>query len=148
MPMLTSMSFRGAFVAICTLAVLAAVAAPASAQELPGPLATAHPCQDGFNRLVREDGSVFATRGECVSYSARGGAVIDPLIGESCNLGVSARQGADPQLLWTCSVEGNLIERALKIALLRLVCDLAGGTRFTSDYGGATGPGQASCYRR
>ena len=143
------MSLRGALVAICMCSVLAAVATPASAQELPTPLATAHPCQDGFNQLVREDGSGFASEGECVSYSAHGGAVIDPLIGESCNLGLGAAQGADPQLLWTCSVVGgNLVERALKIGLLNLVCDQAGGTRFTFDDGGATGRGQASCYRR
>jgi hypothetical protein len=95
------------------LVVLAAVAAPASAQELPGPLATAHPCQDGFNQLAREDGSAFASPGECVSYSARGGAVIDPLIGESCHLGLGAQQGAEPQLLWTCFVVEGDVEPGL-----------------------------------
>lgn len=128
----------------------ALVAAPAAAQELSSPLATTHPCQDGYTQLVREDGSAFASRGDCVSYAARGGAVIDPLIGASCRLGLGPRgKGADPQLIWTCSVaDGHLIERALRIAILRLVCDQAGDTRFTFDLGDTTAPGQASCYRR
>jgi hypothetical protein len=141
--------------AVAAAAVAAGgLAAPASAkppiaQEPYGPLATAHPCQDGFNQLVREDGSAFANRGECVSYSAQGGAVIDPLTGESCHLGLGAQRGADPHLLWTCSVVGGtLVERSLKVALLSEMCRRAGGRRFTSDAGGATGPGQASCYRR
>ena len=123
----------------------ALVAAPASAQELPGPLATTHPCQDGYTQLVREDGSGFASRGACVSYAARGGAVIEPLTGASCHLGLGPQEGASPQLIWTCSVaDAMLIERALRIALLGAVCDLAGDTRFTFDPG-TTGPGQASC---
>ena len=127
----------------------ALVAAPASAQELPGPLATTHPCQDGYTQLVREDGSAFASRGDCVSYAARGGAVIEPLTGASCHLGLGPKEGADPQLIWTCSVaDANLTERALKIALLGLACDLAGDTRFTSDVGDEPAPGHASCYRR
>jgi hypothetical protein len=127
----------------------ALVAAPASAQELPGPLATTHPCQDGYTQLVREDGSAFASRGDCVSYAARGGAVIEPLTGASCRLGLGPKKGSDPQLIWTCSVaKARLIERALIIAFLGLVCDLAGDTRFTSDFGDDTVPGQASCYRR
>jgi hypothetical protein len=122
--------------------------APASAQELPGPLATTHPCQDGYTQLVREDGSAFASPGDCVSYAARGGAVIEPLTGASCRLGLGPEEGADPQLIWTCSVaDADLIERALKIAILAVVCDLAGDTRFSFD-AGTTGPGQASCYRR
>lgn len=144
------------FCAAVAAAAVAAVGLPAPAsakppiaQEPDGPLATAHPCQDGFDQLVREDGSAFANRGECVSYSAQGGAVIDPLTGESCHLGLGAQLGADPHLLWTCSVVGGmLVERTLKIALLREMCRRAGGSRFTSDPGGATGPGQASCYRR
>jgi hypothetical protein len=135
-------------VVAATAVAVAAVAAPASAREPLGPLATAHPCQDGFNQLVREDGSAFSSEGDCVSYSAHGGAVIDPLLGEPCHLGLGAQPRADPQLLWTCSVEGKLVERALKVALLNLMCDQAGGTRFTSDVGDATGRGQASCYRR
>jgi hypothetical protein len=127
----------------------ALVAAPASAQELPRPLATTHPCQDGYTQLVREDGSAFASRGHCVSYAARGGAVIEPLTGASCHLGLGPKNGANPQLIWTCSVaNARLIERALIIALLSRDCDLAGDTRFTSDLGDTTGPGQASCYRR
>jgi hypothetical protein len=127
----------------------ALVAAPASAQELPGPLATTHPCQDSYTQLVREDGSAFASRGDCVSYAARGGAVIEPLTGASCHLGLGPKKGADPQLIWTCSVaDGHLIERALIIAHLSRDCDLAGDTRFTSDPGDDTVPGQASCYRR
>jgi hypothetical protein len=127
----------------------ALVAAPASAQELPGPLATTHPCQDGYTQLVREDGSAFASRGACVSYAARGRAVIEPLTGASCHLGLGRKGGAHPQLIWTCSVaNAHLIERALIIALLSRDCDLAGDTRFTSDLGDTTGPGQASCYRR
>jgi hypothetical protein len=127
----------------------ALVAAPASAQEVPRPLATTHPCQDGYTQLVREDGSAFASRGHCVSYAARGGAVIEPLTGASCHLGLGPKNGANPQLIWTCSVaNARLIERALIIALLSRDCDLAGDTRFTSDLGDTTGPGQASCYRR
>jgi hypothetical protein len=127
----------------------ALVAAPASGQELPRPLATTHPCQDGYTQLVREDGSAFASRGHCVSYAARGGAVIEPLTGASCHLGLGPKNGANPQLIWTCSVaNARLIERALIIALLSRDCDLAGDTRFTSDLGDTTGPGQASCYRR
>lgn len=127
----------------------ALVAAPASAQELSGPLATTHPCQDGYTQLVREDGSAFASPGDCVSYAARGGAVIEPLTGASCHLGLGPKKGANPQLIWTCSVaDAMLIERALRIAFLGLVCDLAGDTRFTSDLGDETAPGHASCYRR
>jgi hypothetical protein len=125
------------------------VAAPASAQELPSPLATKHPCQAGYTQLVREDGSAFASRGDCVSYAARGGAVIEPLTGASCHLGLGPEESADPQLIWTCSVaDARLIERALKSALLGVVCDLAGDTRFTFDAGDTAAPGQASCYRR
>jgi hypothetical protein len=101
------MSFRRAWIATCTLAVLAAVAAPASAQELPGPLATMHPCQYGYTQLVGEDGSTFASPGDCVSYAARGAAVIDPLTGASCHLGLGPEQGADPQLIWTCVLGGT-----------------------------------------
>jgi hypothetical protein len=127
----------------------ALVAAPAAAQELPGPLATKHPCQDGYTQLVREDGSAFASRGDCVSYAARGGVVIEPLIGASCRLGLGPEEGSDPQLIWTCSVaDADLIERALKIAFLSLVCDLAGDTHFSFDAGDTAAPGQASCYRR
>jgi hypothetical protein len=127
----------------------ALVAAPASAQEFPGPLATTHPCQDGYTQLVREDGSAFASPGDCVSYAAGGGAVIEPLTGASCRLGLGPEKGADPQLIWTCSVaDAHLIERALLIGLLGSVCDLAGDTRFTFDLGDTTVPGQASCYRR
>jgi hypothetical protein len=132
------------------LVVTAALAAaPASAQELPGPLATTHPCQDSYTQLVREDGSAFASRGDCVAYAARGGAVIEPLTGASCHLGLGPKKGANPQLIWTCSVaNAMLIERALIIALLSRDCDLAGDTRFTSDPGDTTRPGQGSCYRR
>jgi hypothetical protein len=127
----------------------ALVAAPASAQELPSPLAATHPCQDGHTQLLREDGSAFATPGDCVSYAARGGAVIEPLTGASCRLGLGPKEGADPHLIWTCSVaDAKLIERALMIALLGVVCDLAGDTRFTFGLGGTAAPGQASCYRR
>jgi hypothetical protein len=126
----------------------ALVAAPASAQEFPGPLATTHPCQDGYTQLVREDGSAFASPGACVSYAARGGAVIEPT-GASCRLGLGPEEGADPQLIWTCSVADAMpSERALRIASLALVCDLAGDTRFTSDVGDEPAPGHASCYRR
>jgi hypothetical protein len=126
----------------------ALVAAPASAQELPGPLATTHPCRDGYTQLVREDGSAFASRGACVSYAARGGAVIEPT-GASCRLGLGPKEGADPQLIWTCSVaDAMLSERALRIASLALVCDLPGDTRFTFDVGDIPAPGHASCYRR
>jgi hypothetical protein len=140
------MRLRLALVGLVVTAALAA--APASAQELPGPLATKHPCQAGYKQLVREDGSAFASRGDCVAYAARGGAVIEPLTGASCHLSLGPKEGADPQLIWTCSVaDADLIERALKIAFLGAVCDLAGDTRFTFD-AGTTGPGQASCYRR
>jgi hypothetical protein len=126
----------------------ALVAAPASAQELPAPLATTHPCRDGYTQLVREDGSAFASRGACVSYAARGGAVIEPT-GASCRLGLGPKEGADPQLIWTCSVaDAMLSERALRIASLALVCDRAGDTRFTFEVGDIPAPGHASCYRR
>jgi hypothetical protein len=143
------MSCRGVLIATCTLAVLAAVATPASAQELPGPLATMHPCQDGYTQLVGKDGSAFASPGDCVSYAARGAAVIEPLTGASCHLGLGPEEGADPQLIWTCSVaDPNVTDRALKIAILAVLCDLAGDTRVVR--GGTTDPDQASasCYRR
>jgi hypothetical protein len=141
------MRLRLMLVGLVVTAALAA--APASAQELPGPLATTHPCQDGYTQLVREDDSAFASPGDCVSYAARGGVVIEPLTGASCHLGLGPEEGADPQLIWTCSVaNAHLIERALLIAILNRVCNLAGDTRFTFDLGDTTGPGQGSCYRR
>jgi hypothetical protein len=143
------MSFRRASIATCTLVVLAAVAAPAVAQELPSPLATMHPCEDGYTQLVREDGSAFANPGDCVSDAARGAVVIEPLLGASCHLGLGSKEGTDPQLIWTCSVAGATpTELGLKIALLAAFCDLAGDTRVA--FGGTTDPdrGSASCYRR
>ena len=135
------MSFRALSVAICTSAVFAAVAAPTSAADLPGPLASEHPCQDGFAQLSRADGTAFATPGECTSYAAQGGAVIDPVTGSSCRLGLG-RQAGD-KLIWTCSIEGTLIERLTKSATLGVICGLAGDTRFSSNPDAT----QASCSR-
>jgi hypothetical protein len=109
----SKMKLRLMLVGLVVTAAL--MAAPASAQELPGPLATTHPCEDGYTQLLREDGSAFASAGDCVSYAARGGAVIEPLTGASCHLGLGPEEGTDPQLIWTCSVaDANLIERALQ----------------------------------
>jgi hypothetical protein len=143
------MSFRRASIATCTLVVLAAVAAPAVAQELPSPLATMHPCQDGYTQLVREDSSAFANPGDCVSDAARGAAVVEPLLGASCHLGLGPEEGTDPQLIWSCSVAGGTpTELGVKLTLLAAVCDFAGGTRVI--FGGTTDADQASasCYRR
>ena len=47
----SKMRLRLVLVGLVVTAAL--VAAPAAAQELPGPLATKHPCQDGYTQLVR-----------------------------------------------------------------------------------------------
>ena len=101
---------------LAAMGVLAVAVAPASAgpPSAPGPgnSPNAQACKDGWQALMRADGTGFANPGECTSYAAKGGTLFNAneapcLNGGYTNLVTSTGQSFSDQAACVSYVRGG-----------------------------------------
>ena len=91
--------------ALAVMGVLAVAVAPASAGPPSGPgpgnSPNAQACQEGWQALIRADGTSFANPGECTSYAAKGGTLFYANEAPCLNGGYANYVGTEGQIFTT-----------------------------------------------